>query len=316
MASSSRARKWLAAAASPLKAVGPRLSAAWAWARVHRQGLGRAAAHAAAVGSFLFLVLLVHRAVYSALKSSPRYRVPDALARASVAPTWADADAPESVVVLPAGRGSLLDDRLVPDIAEAFARNPWVRRVTSVERAFPDQVRVRFEMRHPRLAVRRPEGAVLVGEDGIRLPGAHPIVPAGAVEVFGTASVPPSPGRAWDSPEILAALEMAAVVDGEPLLRRLGVRALDVSNLNGRKNPREAELALRSSSGAWIAWGRLPSSGRYGEPSVPEKLDNLRLAAQNYPNLEGLAAVKVHQRGTPRCVLADPGVVRRPPPRR
>ncbi len=307
------ARRWLALAVQAAKAAAPRAKRGWAWAKEHRAAIGRAGAHLGLVGSFAFLVLLVHRAVYSALSTSPRYRLPESTAR--VAPTWADGAGAEGVVTIPAGGLGLFDEGLVARVAESFESNPWVRRVTSVERCYPDQVRVKFEMRVPRLAVRRSEGAVLVDADGVRLPGIHGRIPPGVLEVTGVASAAPGSGRRWEQPEIASALEMASLVEGEGLLRRFGIRAVDVANLNGRRTPREAEIALQAASGAWIAWGRSPSSTRYGEPSVPEKLDNLRLAAENYPNLEGLASVKVHQRGSPRCVTAGPDLAKKPPRR-
>lgn len=275
-------------------------------------GTRKVALRAGAALSLVFIVLLVHRTAYSMITKSPDFKVPRETARAGVAPPWADPNAGESVVLLPAGRESLLDPDLVPNVAASFASNPWVRRVVSVERAFPDQVRVRLELRTARLAVRRAGGFVLVDRDGIRLPGVYDRAPARTMEVAGSASVPPAAGRAWEGPEIAWSLEMAALADGEKILRGIGVRIVDVSNVNGRRDPKSPDLSLVTASGSVVGWGRPPSAPRFGEPALSEKLDNLRRAAENYPRFEGLAFVKVHQKGPARVKPVEPGLVRRP----
>ena len=269
------------------------------------------ALRAGAAVSLVFIVLLVHRSAYALVMRSPDFKVPQALARAQVAPAWADPTAAESVVMLPAGRDTLLDPDLVPGVAASFASNPWVRRVVAVERVFPDQVRVRLELRTARLAVRRANGHVLVDRDGVRLPGVYDKLPRHTIEVAGAASVPPAAGRRWEGPEIASALEMATLAEGESILRGLDIRVVDVANLNGRRDPRSPDLCLVTAGGAYIGWGRAPSALRFGEPTLAEKLDNLRRTSENYPRLEGVSFVKIHQKGPARVKPVEVGVVRR-----
>lgn len=273
--------------------------------------IGKIALRVGAAASLVFIVLLVHRSAYALITKSPDFKIPKSMARAAVAPPWADAASTESVVLLPAGRDTLMDADLVTGVAASFASNPWVRRVVAVERAFPDQIRVRLEMRTPRLSVRRAGGLILVDRDGVRLPGVYDRNPLRSMEVTGTASAPPAAGRVWEGPEIARALEMAALAEGERILRGLDVRAIDVSNLNGRRDPKSPDLSLVTACGAVIGWGRAPSDPRFGEPALSEKLDNLRRAAENYPRLEGVASVKVHQKGPARVKPVDAGFVRR-----
>jgi hypothetical protein len=252
---------------------------------VEKRGIAfRYALRAAAVGSLAFIVLLVHRSAYVLVLKSSSYKLPSESARAKVAPPWADPTAGESVVMLEAGRDTLLDPDLVPSVAASFSSNPWVRRA---------------------------DGFVLVDAERIRLPGVYERVPQRAFEVTGAASVPPAAGRAWEGPEIASALEMAALAEGEPVLRDLAVRGVDVANLNGRRDPKSPDLLLATGAGAVIGWGRAPAEARFGEPGLSEKLDNLKRAAENYPRLEGLAFVKVHQKGPARLRPVDSGFVRR-----
>lgn len=292
--------------------VASRIRACFQAVAERRKTIGKIALRAGAAGSLVFIVLLVHRSAYSLVMKATDFKIPQPSARATVAPPWADPSAGESVVTLPAGRDSLLDPDLVPNVAASFASNPWVRRVISVERAFPDQIRVKLELRTARLSVRRAGGYVLVDRDGFRLPGVYEKAPRHTMEVAGTAGVPPSPGRAWDGPEIAWSLELAALAEGESILRALDIRAVDVSNLNGRRDPKSPDLSLVTATGSVIGWGRAPSAPRFGEPALSEKLDNLRRAAENYPRFEGVATVKVHQKGPARVKPVDTGLVRRP----
>ncbi|MBI4564031.1 MAG: hypothetical protein HY716_04975 [Planctomycetes bacterium] len=270
-----------------------------------RETAGAAAMIVTAVASLAFIVLLVHRAVYHYVTSSPQFLVPRATARIRVAPRWADPRSSDNDVFLDVGGRSLFDPDLVRTVAAAFEQNPWVRRLTAVDRVFPDQLRVRFEPRRPRLSVRKSNGVVLVDREGTRLPGHYAECPAFTLEVVGTAAGVPAPGGTWGGDEIKIALEMADLIEREPLLRALAVHVLDLSNLDGRRDARQADLALKAGAGAWIWWGRAPSRARYGEPSLVEKLDNLRMAAENYPQLDGLSLVKIHQKGPPRCTLRE-----------
>ena len=44
----------------------------------------------------------------------------------------------------------------------SFEDCAWIKKVTAVERVFPDQVRIRFEYRRPHVAVRCENGYVVV----------------------------------------------------------------------------------------------------------------------------------------------------------
>src|SRR5262245_23244707 len=213
-----------------------RLSSAWRATRtfvaehrvwVVRGGIG--------VG-LAFIVLLVHRAAYGMLGSQAQYRV-KALAKVQVAPMWAGG---ESSVEVPADL-SLFDESMVARVARQFEENPWVKRVTLVERVFPDRVRVRFETRRPHVAVRRAEGLVLMDADGVRLPGVYATAPACArsIEIVGTAGAPPPPGKAWTDADVRAGVELVEFAAATPSLRALGVRAVDVSNAGGRADRRK-----------------------------------------------------------------------------
>ena len=259
------------------------------------QGKGLGALYAAA---FALVVLLVHREVYSFIASRRQFIVSKGEAR--VVPKWADREGVE-VVRLGKGGASLFDAGLVERVGRRFEACAWIRRVTAVERVFPDQLRVRFEYRVPHAAVRRPDGYVVVDAEGVRLPGLYADPArccARSIEIAGVTSSPPEPGRAWDDPALKAGMALADYAAENPLLSRLRIREVDVSNFGGKADARRSDIAFTTSSGCSIAWGRAPGAGKYGEPSAEEKLNNLREVLAVYPNLSGVRTVKVYFRGT------------------
>jgi hypothetical protein len=259
------------------------------------QSKGLGALYAAA---FALVVLLVHREVYAFIATRKQFTASRVEAR--VAPKWAGSEGVEVVRVGKDGT-PIYDPGLVERVGRAFEECPWVRRVTAVERVFPDQLRVRYEYRVPHVAVKRANGYVIVDADGVRLPGVY-VDPLKAcarqVEVSGVATLPPEPGKIWNDPALKAGMALADFAAENPLLVRLKVREVDVSNFGGKADARRSEVAFTTSSGVTIAWGRAPGAGKFGEPSAQEKIENLREVLAVYPNLEGVRTVKVYFRGT------------------
>jgi hypothetical protein len=254
--------------------------------------------------SFVGVVLLIHREVYSYITDRRQFTVPPVMT--ALAPAWADRDGVVTVRV--PGSSSMFDRDLVERVGRAFEANPWVRKVTAVQRVFPDQIRVRFEYRQPYLAVRRTNGYVVVDPEGVRLPGTYADAPkcARPVELSGIASLPPEPGRPWEDPALRAGLRAAEFVFGSALLRKLSIREIDLSNFAGRADPRRSEMTLITAQGCAIQWGRPAASARFGEPSPEEKLENLREVLAVYPDLAGLKSVKLYFRGSRAVEPTDP----------
>ena len=247
-------------------------------------------------GGFALVVLLIHKEVYSFLTRRGQYSVPDI--RTAVAPAWSDRQGAE-IVKLDNPGVNLFDEALVGRVGKAFEECAWIKRVTGVERVFPDQLRVKFEYRRPHVAVRCENGYVIVDADGVRLPGVYVDPPPceRSVQLAGVGGRPPEPGKAWDAPAIKAGMTLADYVDATPLLARLRVREINVANHGGRLDPRLSEVVLATSSGVELAWGRTADTTRFGDPSAEEKLENLREVLAAYPELSGLRRVKIYFRG-------------------
>jgi hypothetical protein len=264
----------------------------------HADGIWTWGVRVGAVGSLVLIVLLIHRSIYSFISNQGAYTVRQSVAQVDVSPSWADRRTGDGVVTLKVdgAEWNLFDETLVARIGRSFEENAWVRRVTAVERVFPDQIRVKFDLRRPYVAIHRANGFYVVDRDGIRLPGVYTEPPAceSSLRFTGLASTPPAAGQKWADAEIAAALEMAALIAQEPAFARAGVTGVDLANLNARLDRRRPELALLTQSGCVIEWGRVPSTTKFGELAVADKLDNLRQVLETYPNLETRGRVKLH----------------------
>lgn len=247
-------------------------------------------------GAFALVVLLIHKEVYSFLTRRGTYAAPEI--RTAVAPAWSDRQGVE-IVKLDDPGANLFDEALVARVGKAFEDCAWIKRVTAVERVFPDQLRIRFEYRRPHVAVRCENGYVIVDADGIRLPGVYVDPPASerSVQIAGVGGRAPEPGKAWEHPALKAGMAMADFVDATPLLARLRIREVNVANHGGRLDPRLSELTLSTAAGVELAWGRGAEAARFGDPSPEEKLENLREVLAAYPDLAGVRRVKIHFRG-------------------
>lgn len=264
------------------------------------------------VAGLALVVMLVHREVFAFIAQRRQFSAPPI--KTALVPRWATSQGQEMVRIDGAGR-SLFDPQLVEKVGRTFESNPWVRRVTSVERVFPDQLLIKFEYRRAHVAVRRENGFVLIDRDGVRLPGVYATPPAcdRAVQVTGVASLPPEPGQAWKDDALAAAVAMADYIPASSLLGRLGIREVDVANYGGRLDPRRSELSLMTSGGCMLAWGRTPSTSKFGDLSTEEKLENLREILAVYPDLNGLKRVTLYFRGS-RAVEPTDSYVNSPQP--
>jgi hypothetical protein len=270
------------------------------------------ALRAAYVAGFALVVLLVHREVFSFIAQRRQFAAPQV--KTAVAPRWANSQGEELVRIEGTGK-SIFDPKLVERVGKTFEECPWVKKVTSVERVFPDRLLIKFEYRKAHAAVRRENGYVLVDRDGVRLPGVYATAPAceRPVQITGVASLPPEPGKVWDDGALRAAVAMADFIPESTLLRRLGVREVDVSNFGGRQDPRRSELSLVTSTGCVVAWGRSSQTSKFGDLSTEEKLENLREVLAVYPDLNGLKRVTLYFRGS-RSVEPSDSYVHTPPP--
>jgi hypothetical protein len=208
------------------------------------------------------------------LVEGPQWMTPGILAELDVG--LLDPDFPQ--------RFSLLDEGVTPRIAAAYERCVWVERVKRIEKHDPrvDPSRPPLEIvltfRRPTAFVKTPRGYCLLDAKGVRLPGLYREPRLGAQRLLvlrGVASRPPDVGQTWSDAAVAAGLRVSQAVENRR--KRFRLVSVDVSNVGGRQDPHETEIALVTQSGTRIKWGKAPSpeAARLREKSPEEKLDYL-----------------------------------------
>lgn len=192
---------------------------------------------------------------------------------------------------------SLLDTDAAKKVAAALSANPMVKEVKSVERQFPDRVRVKMELREPVALVLRGNRYYMVDAEGTRLPGEFPSKSAVGLDlilVVYVRSTPPPAGKIWDDPAVVEASRLAGFLKGHgDLVEKARITAIDSSNIGGRRSPREPEITLLTADHTKIFWGRSVYTHNVTELSAEDKISNLekvieetgRLADKEYVDL-------------------------------
>src|SRR6185295_2998142 len=87
------------------------------------------------IAGFALVVLLVHRNVFSYITQKKQFAAPEI--KTALAPKWANHQGEEMVRIEGAGK-SIFDPQIVEKVGKSFEASPWIKRVTAVERVFPD----------------------------------------------------------------------------------------------------------------------------------------------------------------------------------
>lgn len=174
---------------------------------------------------------------------------------------------------------SLFEKRLTDRVAEAFRRNPWVFRVRSVERIFPDKLQVELELRRPQAVLKKSDSYYLLDQEGVVLPGRYYSWPKdqGKTPYIQSTKLNsiPEPGRRIEDKGVKAGIELVRFLKQNNTHRLLGLKAVDVSNV-GKGRPRgESDIVLWTDTGVAIKWGCPPLCQQVDELPEGEKLKNL-----------------------------------------
>lgn len=266
-------------------------------------------AHALRIGALALIVLLIHREVHALLGRQPVYRLKQ--------PAFAAGEAPDSSAGLQAAadveaalRGidaSALEESTVEAVGRKLEKCPWVKDVVTVRRVYPDTLEVDVTLREPHLAVRWGATYLRVDAAGVRLPGEDRVPPATLCwpVVTGVTMAPPPPGQLWNTADLRAAFEMIGVIESSPMLQKLRIAEMDLSNLDGRIRPGGCEIVLRLAEGCEISWGSAPSARKIWEASVEEKLANLKRVLDARPGLGRVQRVRIFEPG--RASIVETG---------
>ena len=161
---------------------------------------------------------------------------------------------------------SLLDDGVLRRIAAAYETCVWVERVERIVKHDPrvdasrPPLEIYLKFHRPAAFVESRGGFCLVDSGGVRLPGVYREPRLGGVELLvisGVTSGPPNVGQVWSDARLDAGVRVAEAVG--PKRRLFHLASVDVSNVGGRSDPRETEIALFTDNGTRIKWGKAPT---------------------------------------------------------
>lgn len=214
----------------------------------------------------------------------PRYHEPLRIEWVGL-PSWLAAPANQHIVAdLTETCGLTLDDRLLdPLLAQrigervAAADVAWIAALERVEIRPDGVLAVHCKYRSP-MAWVRPGAAgrvcYLVGDDGVRLPGAYPsseVVDSTLVVVEGVSGEVPPVGEAWHAADVRAGIRVVQVCAARPFMSQ--IRRVLVDNHRGRRDPLRPQIELatdRAASRIW--WGRAPGEESGCEISAAQKV--------------------------------------------
>ncbi|MEQ8766804.1 MAG: hypothetical protein RL885_23020 [Planctomycetota bacterium] len=265
-------------------------------------------------------VLVLH-AMYRQIQKRPDFHVDPLAVELVAAPEWLPDPLARDLQYghgLPAQPISVFASGLEQIVAERYAKHPWVETVHAVHVVYPGQVEVELELRRPAAFVQSGDGRALpIDRHGIRLPDLpnddHRLRHLWLPLLLGVLRPAPPVGEPWNDRAIhegVALVEALREPYQKYLSRSLRFGAIDVSNVGGRVNPLDSELAFVSAEQVLVEWGRSPASPNPDPMRLEEKLRNLRSALVEYPGLVGLSRVKLDEPHGPVVVPASTARIR------
>ncbi len=238
----------------------------------------RLAKFACLIGLSVFLPYLVQR--LPNLSNRPEYRLETKNIRIVPAP---ERPVPEDLLEqirrqnhLPREL-SLLDPKLCPSLADAFAKHPWIARVISVKQSFPSDVVVEVEFRRAVAMVQVTGGRIPIDGSGTVLPSEDfalaDVARYPTIRRAGGRNMARDHGRITE-PGLIGAARVAELL--APQWSQLGLEAIELpKSPDSTVKAADIVLQLHSKSGSTIIWGRAPGSNHPGELTGAQKIARL-----------------------------------------
>lgn len=208
-------------------------------------------------------------------------------------PAWARYDLRERVAEVAGGKRFPLTEETAAVVARNLAPMVWL---TDVDvRATHNEVRVRARWRKPVVVIDVPEDRVKRYLDADLIVLDHrpmPHLPIVEIKNVDYNRRIPLPGQMFDQQDLAAGVALvlllqrmdAQVAPPHRLLEQ--VASIDVRNFNGRRNPREPHLVLRSKDDTQIIWGAaLGEWTKYAEATDEQKLAKLYAYYRDFGSL-------------------------------
>ena len=236
---------------------------------------GRAALVIVAIAFVIFGSRGLWKLVRSHVETRPEYQAAADNIEITPLPSWIHSDV-KSEVIRDAGLPvamSILDERTIDRLKQAFSLHPWVARVEGIDRSYPAHFKVDLTYRRPVAMVEVRGGLLPVDANAILLPtGDFSSAEAeNYLRVSGSASSPLGPvGTAWGDPTIEAAAKLADLLQpasNDWLLQRIRIQSQIAAN-----GVPILVLKLVTRSGTELIWGRRQERKRHQNRKRTRKL--------------------------------------------
>ncbi len=233
----------------------------------------------------------VWRQVRSHVLAGQQYHVDPQEILITPLPPWIRSNIKDEVIreASLGGPLSLLETKLTPRVASAFAAHPWVANVHRVSKHFPSGLEVDLEYRKPVAMVEVPDGALPVDVYGVVLPTSD-FQPGEADRYPRIGGIHTSPaglvGSAWSDAGVVGGAEIAAALADDWRLLDL-YRITPAGRRPGRRGGIEYTFAIFTRGGTRIDWGLAPGTTVSGEMPASKKVAKLIRYAAEHGSLDG-----------------------------
>ena len=244
---------------------------------------GRAALVLVAIAFVIIGSRGLWKLVRSHVETRPEYQAAADNIEITPLPSWIHSDV-KSEVIRDAGLPvamSILDERTIDRLKQAFSLHPWVAHVEGIDRSYPAHFKVDLTYRRPVAMVEVRGGLLPVDANAILLPtGDFSSAEAeNYLRVSGSTSSPLGPvGTAWGDPTIEAAAKLADLLQpasNDWLLQRIRIQ----SQIAGQWSPNpRSEIGHSLRNGTHL--GQRAGTETPPEPKADEKVARLRQLSQ------------------------------------
>jgi hypothetical protein len=179
------------------------------------------------------------------------------------------------------------DNKLSEVLAGELVLNPWVNKVFWVRLGFGGKVVISAEFREPTALVNRDDGCFLIDENGYLLPGKYKydaLVKCGILEIHGVKGRIPDAGAKWTGGDLQSGLGLVKLLKSAPF--RHQIKAVDVTNFEGRCDRNSSWLVLETDRNTIIRWGRPAGEERGLENTARDKLALVAGAYADYKHID------------------------------
>ncbi len=156
---------------------------------------------------------------------------------------------------------------------DQLARNSWVRKVHWVRRSFGGKFIINAEFREPAAMVTLEQECYLIDSEGVVLPGKYKydlLADCGLLEIHGSRGTSPEAGKKWNDGDLQAGLALVKLLQKSPFKHQ--IKAVDVTNYQGRSDPASSWLLIVTDRRTVIRWGRPVEQEQGLETTAPQKL--------------------------------------------